>query len=88
MRLMRRLNPRLKWVQSFAQQHCGRWGVVYQAANFLTLGEHMAKFYAIDGEIFHQKALTIKVTARRASFKSRQKAKIVYLQTVSYPLPR
>ena len=60
MRLMRRLNPRLKWVQSFAQQRCGRWGVVYQAANFLTLGEHMAKFYEIDGEIFHQKALTIK----------------------------
>ena len=60
MRLMKHLRPRLKWVQSFADERCGRWGVVYQASNFLYLGEHRAKFYEIDGEIFHQKALTIK----------------------------
>ena len=34
--------------------------MVYQAANFLCLGEYKATFYEIDGEIFHQKALTIK----------------------------
>ena len=45
----------INWIQSFADERCGRFGVVYQAANFVYLGEHDSIFYELDGETFHQK---------------------------------
>lgn len=50
---IRRALPQVRWVQSFADERCGRLGVVYQAANFLYVGCHETVFYEIDGEWFH-----------------------------------
>lgn len=47
-----------KWIQSFADQRCGCFGIVYQAANFSYYGEHISDFYEIDGEFYHQIMLT------------------------------
>lgn len=55
---VRRAMLQVRWVQSFADERCGRWGVVYQAANFLYVGCHETVFYEIDGEWFHSMLLT------------------------------
>ncbi len=54
--------PQVRWIQSFADERCGRWGVVYQAANFLYVGFHHSTFYRLDGEWFHK----ILATSKRA----------------------
>ena len=48
----------MQWIQSFADQRCGGFGIVYQAANFSYYGEHTSDFYEIDGEFYHQIMLT------------------------------
>lgn len=53
-RLIRRLKPAVKWIQSFADQRCGLFGTVYQAAGFSFHGEHVGTFYELDGEWYHQ----------------------------------
>ncbi len=50
--------PWVRWVQSFADERCGRLGVVYQAANFLYCGFHWTNFYELDGETYHDMLLT------------------------------
>lgn len=50
--------PKIKWIQSFADERCGKFGVVYQAANFEYCGEHTATFWELDGEIFHNSLMT------------------------------
>ncbi|KGM34767.1 phage Mu Mom-like protein [Inquilinus limosus MP06] len=52
-RWLRRALPRIRWIQSFADERCGGWGVVYQAANYVYLGCHRSSFWALDGEAFH-----------------------------------
>jgi adenine modification enzyme len=49
---------KIKWIQSFADERCGRFGVVYQAANFGFYGEHTAIFWTIGNEIFHNSLMT------------------------------
>lgn len=55
---IRRASPSVAWIQSFADERCGRLGVVYQASNFLYLGSHMATFYFLDGDYYHRLLLT------------------------------
>lgn len=55
---LRRACPKVAWIQSFADQRCGGWGVVYQAANFEYLGHHWTTFYELDGEVYHEMLLT------------------------------
>jgi len=50
LKVIRRTRPRVGWIQSFADERCGRLGVVYQAANFLYCGEHESLFWELDGE--------------------------------------
>lgn len=57
LRLIRHLRPRVEWVQSFADERCGKWGGVYQACSFLYCGEHTSRFYDIDGTIVHKSML-------------------------------
>lgn len=45
--------PAIKWIQSFADERCGGFGIVYQAANFGYYGQHIAEFIELDGEIYH-----------------------------------
>jgi hypothetical protein len=54
LKLITLLYPRVKWVQSFADERCGRAGVVYQAANFEYVGGHVTTFYELDGEYYHK----------------------------------
>jgi hypothetical protein len=48
----------VRWVQSFADERCRRFGAVYQACSFLYCGEHTAVFWEIDGQWFHNSILT------------------------------
>lgn len=57
--------PKVKWIQSFADERCGRFGVVYQAANFGFYGEHTAIFWTLDGEVFHNSVKTSKIAGPR-----------------------
>ena len=45
--------PKIKWVQSFADERCGGFGIVYQACSFDYYGEHSSVFWTLDGEVFH-----------------------------------
>jgi len=46
--------PQVKWIQSFADERCGRAGVVYQACSFDFIGSHKTTFYELDGEWYHE----------------------------------
>jgi len=59
-RYIKAARPRVKWIQSFADERCGRWGVVYQAANFLYCGHHTSNFYELDGETYHAQQMTVR----------------------------
>lgn len=50
--------PKIKWIQSFADERCGGFGIVYQAASFDFYGEHTSKFWELDGETFHNSIKT------------------------------
>ena len=50
--------PKIKWIQSFADERCGGLGIVYQACSFDYYGEHNAIFWTHNGEIFHNSLMT------------------------------
>lgn len=54
LRYIRQVYPSVKWIQSFADERCGRAGVVYQAANFQCIGGHLSTFWELDGEVYHE----------------------------------
>ena len=55
---IKRKYPKIKWIQSFADERCGKFGIVYQAANFKYFGEHSAIFWTLDGVIYHNSLMT------------------------------
>ncbi|KQM23160.1 hypothetical protein ASE73_02745 [Sphingomonas sp. Leaf24] len=63
-RLIRRIRPAVKWIQSFADERCGLFGTVYQAAGFTYHGEHRGIFWELDGDWFHNTLMTAR--GRRA----------------------
>lgn len=50
--------PKIKWIQSFADERCNCFGIVYQAANFKYYGEHDSLFWTLDNEIYHNSLMT------------------------------
>lgn len=50
--------PKIKWIQSFADERCGGFGIVYQACSFDYYGEHDSIFWELDGEIYHNSLMT------------------------------
>ena len=50
--------PKVKWIQSFADERCGGFGIVYQACSFDYYGEHKSLFWTLDGEIYHNSLMT------------------------------
>ncbi len=54
----RKAMPWVAWLQSFADERCGKYGVVYQAANFLYVGAHKTRFYELNGQCYHEMLLT------------------------------
>ncbi len=63
-RLIRRVRPEVKWIQSFADERCGLFGTVYQAAGFTYHGEHKGIFWELDGEFYHNSLATNSKTAK------------------------
>ena len=57
---IKRKFPKIKWIQSFADERCNKFGIVYQAANFLYCGGHTSIFWELDGETFHNSIMTNK----------------------------
>lgn len=57
LRLIKATRPKVEWIQSFADERCGKWGGVYQACSFLYCGEHTGTFYEIDGTWIHKSML-------------------------------
>jgi len=58
LRYIRSKYPKIKWIQSFADERCGGFGIVYQACSFDFYGEHIAKFWTLDGEVYHNSLMT------------------------------
>lgn len=58
LKYLKRKFPRMAWVQSFADERCGRFGVVYQACNFTYCGEHTSIFWEYDGKVYHNSIMT------------------------------
>lgn len=55
---IRRKYPNIKWIQSFADERCGGFGIVYQACSFSYYGEHISEFYEYNGEYYHKTMFT------------------------------
>ncbi len=49
--------PRVEWIQTFADERCGKLGALYQACSFLYCGCHASTFYEIDGTWIHKSML-------------------------------
>ena len=52
--------PKIKWIQSFADERCGGFGIVYQACSFDYYGEHTSTFWELDGIVYHNSMMTSK----------------------------
>lgn len=84
---LKRAWPKVKWLQSFADERCGRLGVVYQAANFLYLGHHWTTFYRLDGQWYHEVNMTaVKRGGIRGQYlrANRHRAEAVRLRQLRY----
>ena len=57
-RYIRSKFPKIKWIQSFADERCGGFGFVYQGANFEFYGEHISTFWTLDNEVYHNSLMT------------------------------
>ncbi len=55
---IKKVCPKIAWIQSFADERCKCLGVTYQAANFLYFGHHKTGFYELDGQAYHPMLLT------------------------------
>lgn len=56
---------KIKWIQSFADERCGRFGVVYQACSFRYYGEHTSDFWELDGVVYHNIQMTVSAGTKR-----------------------
>jgi hypothetical protein len=59
-KFIRRRYPKIKWIQSFADERCGLFGTVYQASGFGYFGEHSSTFWDLDGVVYHNTLATAK----------------------------
>lgn len=67
-RLIKKIRPKVKWIQSFADGRVGH-GTIYQATNFLYCGSHEQSFVELDGKLHH----IAKFSDSRKSFGKRYK---------------
>jgi hypothetical protein len=58
LRYIRSKMPRIKWIQSFADERCGFFGIVYQACSFSFYGEHKSTFWELDNVVYHNSMMT------------------------------
>ena len=57
-KFIKRKFPSVKWIQSFADERCGGFGIVYQACSFDYFGEHISTFWELDGVVYHNSLMT------------------------------
>lgn len=57
--------PKIKWIQSFADERCGGFGIVYQACSFSYYGEHTSVFWELDGVVYHNIQMTVSKDSKR-----------------------
>lgn len=69
---IKRKYPKIKWIQSFADERCGGFGIVYQACSFSYYGEHISPFYELEGEFYHEQAMVNKGNGQRQITKREQ----------------
>lgn len=58
LKIIKRKFPSIKWIQSFADERCGGFGIVYQACSFDYFGEHDSTFWELDGVVYHNSLMT------------------------------
>lgn len=71
---IKRKFKKIKWIQSFADERCGGFGIVYQACSFNYYGEHLSEFYILDNIYYHSTYFTN--TSGKSASKSK-KAKLI-----------
>ena len=65
LKYIRRKYPKIKWIQSFADERCGGFGIVYQACSFDYYGEHKSDFWELDGQVYHNIQMTVSKDSKR-----------------------
>ena len=62
---IKRQYPKIKWIQSFADERCGGFGIVYQACTFSYYGEHKSDFWELEGQVYHNIQMTVSKDSKR-----------------------
>ena len=70
--IKRKFKNKIKWIQSFADERCGKFGVVYQACSFKYFGEHKSDFWEYKNEIYHNIQMTVAKGTKRYNEKVRE----------------
>lgn len=65
--IKRKFRGKIKWIQSFADERCGGFGIVYQACNFNYYGEHTSDFWEFEGVVYHNIQMTVAKGTKRYS---------------------
>ena len=84
---IKRKFPKIKWIQSFADERCGGFGIVYQACSFSYYGEHDSIFWELDGVVYHNSLMTRNPKLSKAAEKlqkSKERAKASTLRQFRY----
>jgi len=68
---IKRKFPKIKWIQSFADERCGGFGIVYQACSFDYYGEHSSVFWEFENEIYHNSLITNNNRNKKAELEKR-----------------
>lgn len=55
----------IKWIQSFADERCGGFGIVYQACSFDYYGEHTSTFRELEDTTYHNTSMTVSKESQR-----------------------
>jgi len=55
---IKKVYPKIRWIQSFADERCKCYGIVYQACSFKYYGEHTSTFWELDGKWYHNSLMT------------------------------
>jgi len=62
---IKRKFPKIKWIQSFADERCGGFGIVYQACSFDFYGEHSSTFWELENVVYHNTSMTVSKKSQR-----------------------
>jgi adenine modification enzyme len=65
LKYIRKKYPTIKWIQSFADERCGGFGIVYQACSFDYYGEHRSDFWELEGKVYHNIQMTVSKDTKR-----------------------